>query len=140
MKKNTDDLQQELMETADLDRFLQDNRDHFLSQELTERLAQLAKGRGIPKTALAERACISEVYLHQIFAGRRSPSRSRVLCLCFALECSLDETQELLRLGGMARLDPRNVRDAVIIHALFHKLSLAETNQNLFAQDMEALF
>lgn len=139
MKKNTDDLQQELMETADLSRFLQENQENFHSQELIQRLSQLTKEKGISKTALAERANISEVYLHQIFAGRRSPSRNRVLCLCFGLECSLEETQELLRLGSMARLDPRNVRDAVIIHAIAHGSTLAEANQNLFGQNLEAL-
>lgn len=140
MRKNTDDLQQELMETADLGQFLQDNQDSFLNQQLTDRLGEMVREKQISKAALAERACISEVYLHQIFAGRRSPSRSRLLCLCFGLNCQLTEAQELLRLGGMARLDPRNVRDAVIIHGLSHKTSLAELNQTLFSQDMEPLY
>lgn len=140
MKKNTDDLQQELMETADLSRFLQENRESFHSEQLIQRLTQLTKEKGISKTALAERASISEVYLHQIFAGRRSPSRNRVLCLCFGLQTSVEEVQELLRLGSMARLDPRNVRDAVIIHALGHGMTLTEANRNLFEQNMETLF
>lgn len=139
MKKNTDDLQQELMETADLTRFLRENRESFHSGELIQRLSQMTKEKGISKTALAERASISEVYLHQIFAGRRSPSRNRVLCLCFALESSVEEVQELLRLGSMARLDPRNVRDAVIIHAIAHGITLTEVNQSLFGQDLETL-
>lgn len=139
MKKNTDDLQQELMETADLSRFLQENRESFHSEQLIQRLTQLTKEKGISKTALAERASISEVYLHQIFAGRRSPSRNRVLCLCFGLEASVEEVQELLRLGSMARLDPRNVRDAVIIHAIAHGSTLTEANQSLFGQNLETL-
>lgn len=140
MRKNTDDLRQELMETADLDRFLQENRENFHSQMLTERLGQLAREKGDSKTALAEKACISEVYLHQIFAGRRSPSRNRLLCLCFGLGCTVDETQELLRLGSVAQLDPRNVRDAVIIHGIAHGQSPEEVNQTLFARDAEPLF
>ena len=28
---------------------------------------------------------MSEIYLHQIFAGRRTPSRNRLLCLCYGL-------------------------------------------------------
>ena len=129
----------ELMETADLSRFLQENRESFHSQELIQRLTQLTKEKGISKTALAERASISEVYLHQIFAGRRSPSRNRVLCLCFGLETSVEVVQELLRLGSMARLDPRNVRDAVIIHAIAHGSTLTEANQSLFGQNLETL-
>ncbi len=41
---------------------------------------------------------MSEIYLHQIFAGRRNPSRNRLLCLCYGLEATVDETQELLKL------------------------------------------
>ena len=32
---------------------------------------------------------MSEVYLHQVFSGRRSPSRDRLLCLCLGLAVSL---------------------------------------------------
>ena len=62
-----------------------------------------------------------------------------MLCLCFGLETSVEEVQELLRLGSMARLDPRNVRDAVIIHAIAHGSTLTEANQSLFRQNLETL-
>ena len=47
---------------------------------------------------------MSEIYLHQIFAGRRTPSRNRLLCLCYGLGATIEETQELLRLCGIAEL------------------------------------
>ena len=64
---------------------------------------------------------MSEIYLHQIFAGHRNPSRNRLLCLCYGLSASIDETQELLKLSGMAQLYPKRKRDAIIYYGLLHK-------------------
>ena len=83
---------------------------------------------------------MSEVYLHQIFAGRRNPSRNRLLCLCFGLEASIDETQDLLKRCGLAQLYPKNKRDAIIYYGLVHKMSLPELNDKLFAEEEEMLF
>ena len=92
------------------------------------------------KAALAKQSGMSEIYLHQIFAGRRNPSRSRMLCLCFGLSASLKETQELLRLCGLAELYPKVRRDAIIIYGLLHGMDLFAVNDRLFSEDEETLF
>ena len=83
---------------------------------------------------------MSDIYLHQIFSGRRNPSRSRLLCLCIGLGASLEETQELLKLCGLAQLYPKLRRDAIIIYGLTHRLSLFSINDSLFSSDEETLF
>ena len=83
---------------------------------------------------------MSEIYLHQIFAGRRNPSRNHLLCLCYGLSASIDETQELLKLSGMAQLYPKRKRDAIIYYGLLHKLDLFEINDKLFDENEETLF
>lgn len=66
------------------------------------------------KAALARKAGMSEVYLHQVFSGRRKPSRDRLLCLCVGL--------------GL------NSRDLV------HGKTLAEINDALMAEGERILF
>lgn len=105
--KNTDDLQQELMEAHDLDQFLSDNEENFINNSVCELLSLLFRKRNISKATLAKQSGMSEVYLHQVFAGRRNPSRSRLLCLCFGLQTTVEETQELLKQCGFARLYTR---------------------------------
>ena len=83
---------------------------------------------------------MSEIYLHQIFAGRRTPSRNRLLCLCYGLEASIEETQELLRLCGMAELYPKLKRDAIIYYGLLHKLDLFVIYDKLFDENEDTLF
>lgn len=139
-KKNTDGLQQELMDSPDLTLFLSQNQEQFVNKSVSELLNHLFEEKNISKAALAKKAGMSEIYLHQIFAGRRNPSRNRLLCLCYGLEASVEETQELLKLCGMAQLYPKLKRDAIIYYGLLHKLSLFEINDNLFDENEETLF
>ena len=138
-KKNTDGLQQELMDSTDLSQFLSRNQEQFVDKSVAELLNHLFEKKNISKAALAKQAGMSEIYLHQIFAGRRTPSRNRLLCLCYGLEASIEETQELLRLCGMAELYPKLKRDAIIYYGLLHKLDLFVINDKLFDENEDTL-
>ena len=139
-KKNTDGLQEELMDSTDLSQFLSRNQEQFVDKSVAELLNHLFEKKNISKAALAKQAGMSEIYLHQIFAGRRTPSRNRLLCLCYGLEASIEETQELLRLCGMAELYPKLKRDAIIYYGLLHKLDLFVINDKLFDENEDTLF
>lgn len=140
MRKNTDDLQQEIQQSPDLEQFLSENQEEFRSDTVAKQLSALCREKQVSKAALAKRSCMSEVYLHQIFSGRRNPSRNRLICLCFGLDITLEETQTLLRLCGQAQLYPKDKRDAIIQHALLHRTPLVELNQTLFMHNLEMLF
>ena len=139
-KKNTDGLQQELMDSPDLSQFLSQNQEQFENKTVAELLNRLFEKKTISKAALTKQAGMSEIYLHQIFAGRRNPSRNRLLCLCYGLEATVDETQELLKLCGMAQLYSKLKRDAIIYYGLLHGLKLFEINDKLFDENEETLF
>ena len=138
--KDTNSLQQELMDTPDLDRFLSENQDSFRSGSTHELLNALFQKRSISKAALAKQSGMSEVYLHQVFSGRRNPSRSRLLCLCFGLNATLEETQELLKQCGLAQLYPKNKRDAIILYGILNGMDLFAVNDKLFAENEETLY
>ena len=138
--KNTSDLQQDMMEQPNLEQFLSKNRENFQRCSLPDLLLELFEEKGISKAVLAKQAGMSEVYLHQVFAGKRNPSRSRILCLCFGMGATLEETQELLKQCSLAQLYPREKRDAIVIFGLLHGLSLFEVNDKLFEEDEETLF
>ena len=90
-KKNTDGLQQELMDSPDLTQFLSQNQEQFVNKNMAELLNHLFEKKNISKAALAKQSGMSEIYLHQIFAGRRNPSRNRLLCLCYGLDASVED-------------------------------------------------
>lgn len=138
-RKSTKELNRELSAAPDLKRFLEDNWEQFQEAGFQELLQELFHNAGISKATLAKRAETSEVYLYQIFSGTRTPSRDRVLCLCFGLSATLEQAQELLRIGGMAQLYSKNRRDAVIMYGLTHRVELSKVNDLLFAENEETL-
>ncbi|MBP3631508.1 MAG: helix-turn-helix transcriptional regulator [Vescimonas sp.] len=138
-EKNTDTLQQELMSTNNLDRFLTENDASFRDVPLQEAIQRIFDEKGMSKAQLAKQSGISEVYLHQLFSGRRFPSRSRLLCLCFGLDATVDEAQSLLQQARHAPLYSRDRRDAIIIFALSHHMTLFEVNDKLFTENLDTL-
>lgn len=73
-EKTTDDLLREMME-SDIDSYLSKNESFFMDDSVMELLNKLYKKKKITKAALAKKSGMSEVYLHQVFSGRRRPSQ-----------------------------------------------------------------
>ena len=69
--KSTDDLKQELMSDSDIDSYIKENESYFVDRSVTEMLTGFYERRNMTKSQLAQRSCMSEIYLHQIFSGRR---------------------------------------------------------------------
>ena len=139
-EKKTDDLCQALMEEPNLSSYLSDNQSYFEDQHPDVFLTALYRKMKISKAELARRAGMSEVYLHQVFSGRRSPSRDRLLCLCIGMEATLEETQEILKMTGYGLLYTKHRRDAIIAHGLVHHTPLAEINDALYTENEKTLF
>ena len=57
-KKNTDGLQQELMDSPDLEQFLSQNQEQFVNKSVSELLNHLFEEKNISKAALAKKAGI----------------------------------------------------------------------------------
>ena len=139
-EKSTDDLNQELMEQASLDQYITENEAYFVETDLIEVLTRLYEHCGLSKAELARRAEMSEVYLHQVFSGRRKPSRDRLLCLCIGMDAGLEAVQQLLKRVGYAPIYPKLKRDAIISHGMIHRTPLSEINEKLFLQNEKTLF
>lgn len=138
-EKDTVDLSRGLMREANLDTYLAQNESAFSDQDITALLTKLYKRTGLSKAALARQAGMSEVYLHQVFSGRRKPSRDRLLCICVGMGADLEETQQILKRAAYARLYPRHRRDAIICHGILHQTPLGEINDKLFQENEKTL-
>lgn len=128
---SADILLRDLTQTDDLAACLRRHNNRFWKETVGQALGNLYRTRTISKAELARRSGVSSVYLHQVFAGRRTPSRDRLLSLCIGLNATLPETQHLLQLAVCAPLHPLRRRDAVLIYALSHRLTLAQTENAL---------
>lgn len=137
--KTTGELLEELMEPGSFSSYLSRNREQMLHPNVGRELDKLCRGQKLSKAAVARRSGVSEVYLHQVLAGKRSPSRDRLLCLCIGLSAGVEESQKLLRQAGFAQLDPRITRDALILYGLSRGQSLPQINGALLVQGEKAL-
>ncbi|MDD6429064.1 MAG: XRE family transcriptional regulator [Lachnospiraceae bacterium] len=69
---------------------------------------------------------IERTYGYQIFNGRKLPGRDKVIMISLALHLNLDMTQKALAAAKAPALYPRDRRDAIIIYAVEHSMSVDE--------------
>ena len=138
--KSTDDLQEALLSAPNLDRFLEENVEKFHHEDRPAALSRMFESKNMSKAALAKNSGMSSVYLHQVFSGRRNPSRNRLICICLGMSATLEETQDLLKHSGMGLLYIKDRRDAIITYGLVHKQTLFEVNDKLFSENEETLY
>ena len=137
--KTTGELLKELMSPGSFSSYLSRNREQMIEPNVGWELDRLCRNQKLSKAAVARRSGVSEVYLHQVLAGKRSPSRDRILCLCIGLCAPVEEVQKLLRQAGFAPLDPRMSRDALILYGLARGQSLPQINGALLVQGEKTL-
>ena len=137
--KTTGELQQELMDQPNIEAYLSDNQFCFMEQGILDLFEAQRARCGLSMAEIARRSLMIEVYLHQVFSGRRNPSRDRLLALCVGMDASLEGANQMLKQAGYAQLYPRLRRDAIISHALIHHRPLREINEALFAENEKTL-
>ena len=131
-KKSTSNLENELKRNTSLESFLEKNRAEMSTDTLAARLQTLITAKGLTKAEVVKESNLNEIYAYQILSGTRRPSRDKLLCICFAMKASLEETQALLQRSGFAPLYARNHRDIIIIFALTHGYSIIQLNSDLY--------
>ena len=125
-------MDMELMNAPDLKQFLAQHESSFTSRDFSRLLQEQIRKKGINKADLAKASGMSDVYLHQLISGRRSPSRTRLICICIGLGLTLEETQQFLYHAGMGPLYSKSRWDAIIIYGISHRMDLYTINDLLF--------
>jgi hypothetical protein len=123
---STSNLLKRLFKTASIMRFIR----HFDRQmELVSfdtYITELCISKNIIPERVILKSGIERSYGHQLFSGRRSPSRDKVIQLAFGFELSYNETQALLKAAGKSQLYPKIKRDAAVIYALKHGVGIVD--------------
>lgn len=92
----------------------------------SEFITDLASEREEVPERIIDRANLSKSFGHQLFNGRRKPSRDSVLQLAFGFEADYELAQELLKVARKSQLHPRVRRDVVIIYCLQHRYTVVD--------------
>lgn len=131
MKKSTEELISLIQNTTNIKSYLEENEESLQQWTLGHYLHHLMKKKQMKVADVMNRSGQSD-YVYKIFKNQRKASRDILLAIAIGMECDLEETQSLLRIASFACLDPRNKKDAVLIHAILHNLSIIETNEILY--------
>ncbi len=137
--KKTSELLQDLKKTAHIEDYLQKNADDLKHESQTDAINRIYRQQGRGKAEVAREAGISDIYLYQIFSGKRVPSRNRLICICIGMQAAEEDTQMLLRLYGYAPLYVRDARDAIILHGILHGKTVQEINRLLLEKQLAPL-
>lgn len=128
----TDELLALLFKERSLEHFLQRDESAFLLPSFAEYMtAWCKKHQEVPEQVIL-RANLEKSYGHQLFSGKRNPSRDTVLKLAFAIRADVPQAQEMLKIARKSILYPRIRRDTVIIYCLHNKISLSDTEIILY--------
>lgn len=133
MKRTTEELLSILKKSSDISTFMENNSEDLMqTMPLCQYLAQILNQKNLKKSDVIRHSGLDRKYCYEIFAGTKSPSRDKVLALCFSAGLSEAETMHLLKSTGYPQLYARIERDSIILFALQHKLSLTDANELLF--------
>ena len=134
MKKSTDELLGEISCAETIDSYLDENAENISSKKVSEMLEAMLKEKSLVKSEVIERSEVSQVYAYQIFSGvKEAPHRDKILSLLIAVNSSLDEVQSFLKLSGYPFLYARNKRDSIIIFCIENKMTVVQTNNELYS-------
>lgn len=137
--RSTDELTHEIANSTDVEDYLKKNKKHLLNQCLSEYLNMLLSEKELSRADVVRNSLLDRVYVYQIFSGKKTPSRDKLIALAFGLCLSDGETQKLLKLSGNRELYARDERDVLILFALQRKKTIFEVNELLFSHNFTTL-
>ena len=121
-KISTDKLLALLFKERNLEHFLQWDESSFLVPSFGEYMTAWCTAHNQVPEKVILRANLDKSYGHQLFNGKRNPSRDTVI----------QQAQEMLKIARKSPLYPRVKRDTVIIYCLHNRISLADAEIILY--------
>lgn len=134
-EKDTAFLQSELKKTENLEQFLQENSEVLKPKTVQEYLNEMLIKYNLEKSEIIRKSGLSGTYAYQIFDGKKSAGRDKLIQLAFGFPLNLEETQKLLRFGGHNELYVKKKREAFVMYALGKGYDINQVNDLLYQNE-----
>ena len=131
-EKSTEFLQAELKKAETPEAFFTENAQDLNEKSVTDFLVEMLIKYDKEKSEVLTGAGLTGTYAYQIFDGRRTAGREKLIQLAFGFPLTLEETQRLLKCGGYRELYVKNKREVYIMYALEKKCDINQLNELLF--------
>lgn len=137
--KTTEELYNEIQSGKDILNYLEENQEEIMQATLPEYLKIWLQEKDTTKAQVVKKSNLSKPYVYQIFQGKKSPSRDKIIAISFGFEMTCEETQKLLKQAGFRELYPRDGRDVLILSGIRDKLNMIDMNERLYDHEVEVL-
>jgi len=127
--KKTEELLNEIQFARRVEDFIKKAEFNY---SLSEYLTFLLEKHGLERKDVVKKAAIDTSFGYQIFTGHRKAKRGKLLQIAFAMQLSLEETNQLLRSADVASLYVKNRRDAIIYYCLENKYDIHKADELLY--------
>ena len=133
MEKSTELLKAELKNAKKPEEFFAKNEENLKEKTVPEYLMEMLIQHVTEKSEVVARAGLTGTYAYQIFDGRKTAGREKLIQLSFGFPLKLEEAQRLLKYGGYSELYVKNKREAYIMFALEKGYDIGQLNDLLFS-------
>lgn len=130
----------DLKNADSLSDFFAKNESKMLARDLSNYLNELVAKKNLVIADVVKESGLEKAYVYQIFDGKKkNPSREKMIAIAFGMHLDEDETQRMLKLAGHSELYPKVKRDAVILFAIQHGMSIWDTDRALAENDLPTI-
>ena len=93
-------MNDELKRITDIRDFLKRNKKNMIDGNLSDHLNQILAEKDITVADVVRGSYLDRGYVYQIFSGKKTPSRDKLIAIAFGMRLSSDETQKMLKISG----------------------------------------
>ncbi len=136
---SSDDLDKEIKSSRSFSEFWKRHKKRIVDQPLSEYLCDLLNEKGLKRSDVVVRTGLDKAYVYQIFAGKKHPSRDKLITIAFGMKLSEEETQRMLNLSEHRELWPKDERDALFLFAIQRGMSLEDVHTELERYGLDPL-
>lgn len=132
-------MNDELKKSTNIGDFLKRNKKNMIDGSLTDHLNRLLADKDITVADVVRGSYLDRGYVYQIFSGKKTPARDKLIAIAFGMHLSDDETQKMLKISGNRELYAKDARDAIILFCLQRKMAIYEANNLLDSNGFKLL-
>jgi len=136
---SSDDLDKKIKASRSFSEFWNQIKKRIVRQPLSEYLCDLLDEKGLKRSDVVVRTGLDKAYVYQIFAGKKHPSRDKLITIAFGMKLNEEETQRMLNLSEHRELWPKDERDALLLFAIQRGMSLEDVHTELERYGLDPL-
>lgn len=136
---SSDKLRAQIKETNSFAEFWERHKKQIVQQPLSQYLCALLDKKGLKRSDVVVKTGLDKAYVYEIFAGKKHPSRDKLITIALGLNFNEAETQQMLRLSGHRALWPKDERDALFLYAIQRRMSLEDVHTGLERYGLDPL-